>query len=78
MRCTKALTVIEINGPPPYLTTDWNAAGESVRKLAALHPLIAVTGHGSAMRGKEFEEGLSELAEKFEELAVPDYGRYVE
>lgn len=68
----------EVNGPPRYLTTDWNAAKESVEKLAALKPNIAITGHGIAMQGKELEEGLTRLVENFDELAVPDYGKFVD
>lgn len=67
----------EINGPPRYLTTDWKAAKESVQKLAALQPEIAITGHGPAMAGKELQDGLTELAEHFGELAIPDHGKYV-
>lgn len=68
----------EINGPPRYLTTDWKAARESVEKLRALQPEIVIPGHGSAMEGAELKEGLDGLAENFEELAVPDYGKYVD
>ncbi|GFR37325.1 hypothetical protein PRECH8_06210 [Insulibacter thermoxylanivorax] len=39
----------EINGPPRYLTTDWQAAKESVKRLAALKPAYAVMGHGPPM-----------------------------
>ena len=37
---------LEISGPPRYLTTDWGAAKESVIRLEALKPKIAITGHG--------------------------------
>jgi glyoxylase-like metal-dependent hydrolase (beta-lactamase superfamily II) len=67
----------EINGPPRYLTTDWKAAEESVQKLAALEPNVAITGHGPAMSGRELHKGLSELAEHFDELAIPEHGKYV-
>jgi glyoxylase-like metal-dependent hydrolase (beta-lactamase superfamily II) len=67
----------EISGPPRYITTDWIAAGKSVRKLAALQPRIVATGHGSVMRGKEMQTELNLLANRFEELAVPKTGRYV-
>jgi glyoxylase-like metal-dependent hydrolase (beta-lactamase superfamily II) len=68
----------EINGPPSYLTTDWPAAKASVRKLAALDPETVITGHGPAMSGEELKKGLRELAEDFEEMAIPAHGRYVE
>lgn len=68
----------EINGPPRYLTTDWIKAKESVRKLARLDPNIAITGHGHPMGGKELREGLTRLANAFEEIAVPDHGRFID
>lgn len=69
---------LEINGPPRYLTTDWNAARESVNKLAALNPAVVVTGHGMPVSGTELSEGLARLAKEFDDLAVPDHGRYVD
>lgn len=75
----KVLTQIqEINGPPRYFTTDWNAARESVKKLESLKPSIAVTGHGLPMLGEQLSSGLEKLANEFDSIAVPDYGRYVE
>lgn len=67
----------EIQGPPRYLTTDWDAAKKSVEKLAALHPEFAITGHGSVIEGKELTDGLANLVQHFDEVAVPDYGKYV-
>lgn len=67
----------EINGPPRYLTTDWYAAKDSVRKLADLNPELAVTGHGPYMRGEALSEGLQHLVEHFDEIAIPDYGKYI-
>ena len=67
----------EINGPPRYFTTDWDAAFESVKKLEALKPEIAITGHGPAMEGEELRSGLKELVDDFYEVAVPMYGKYV-
>lgn len=67
----------EINGPPRYLTTDWIKAKASVQNLADLKPNVAITGHGHPMGGKELEDGLSKLADAFDDIAVPDYGRYV-
>jgi glyoxylase-like metal-dependent hydrolase (beta-lactamase superfamily II) len=68
----------EINGPPRYLTTDWRQAWESVKKLAALGPAAAVTGHGLPMSGEELESGLQTLAAEFDRIAIPDYGKYVD
>ena len=67
----------EVHGPPPYLTTDWPAARESVRKLNALQPSLAITGHGTHMEGDTLREGLSELADNFDKIALPEYGKYV-
>ena len=67
----------EINGPPRYYTIDWPAARESVRKLAALFPSVAITGHGAPVAGKELREGLTKLARDFDRIATPDYGKYV-
>lgn len=69
---------IEINGPPRYLTTDWAAAWESVKKLEALQPKVAVTGHGQPLSGQELSEGLARLVEEFDRIAIPDYGRFVD
>ncbi|WP_158827938.1 MBL fold metallo-hydrolase [Mucilaginibacter lacusdianchii] len=66
-----------VSGPPKYFTTDWVAAAASVKKLRALHPAIAATGHGKPMSGKELTEGLNYLVNHFDEIAIPDTGRYV-
>lgn len=68
---------LEICGPPRYLTTDWEAAKESVNKLAELNPAFAVTGHGYPVSGPDLSEGLKQLAAEFDQVAVPDYGKYV-
>ena len=68
----------EVHGPPAYFTPDWAAARRSVEQLAALDPAIAATGHGAAMRGEALRQGLQRLAAHFDELAVPDRGRYVD
>lgn len=67
----------EICGPPVYLTTNWSQARESVEKLAALNPQILVPGHGTAMAGIDLKEGIAHLLANWEELAVPDHGRWV-
>ena len=59
----------EVNGPPGYLTTDWNAAFESVKKLEALQAEVAVTGYGAAMEGNELRKGLTNLVLHSDELA---------
>ncbi|MEH7120340.1 MBL fold metallo-hydrolase [Neobacillus vireti] len=67
----------EISGPPRYLTTDWEAAKESVMKLEALKPSVAITGHGLPMSGELLESSLGKLVNEFDQIAVPDYGKYV-
>jgi glyoxylase-like metal-dependent hydrolase (beta-lactamase superfamily II) len=69
---------MEISGPPRYYTTDWNDARESVRKLAALQPETAITGHGAPVSGEKLREGLAKLAREFDQIAMPDYGKYVQ
>jgi hypothetical protein len=66
----------EISGPPRYFTMDWAAAEKSVGKLAALHPEVAVTGHGVAMAGEELERSLKKLVDRFDELALPPNRRH--
>lgn len=67
----------ELHGPPMYFTHDWQAAGDSVRRLAALEPETVVCGHGRAMRGEPMRSALHRLANEFEAVAVPSTGRYV-
>ncbi|PAV27838.1 MBL fold metallo-hydrolase [Virgibacillus profundi] len=67
----------EISGPPRYLTNDWQAAWDSVKKLEALQPAIAVTGHGLPMNGEELTDNLQKLVQEFDSIAIPDYGKYI-
>jgi glyoxylase-like metal-dependent hydrolase (beta-lactamase superfamily II) len=66
----------EVHGPPMYFTPDWNSARESVRRLAALEPELAVTGHGRALAGAQMREALHTLARDFDRIAVPEHGRH--
>ena len=66
----------ELQGPPMYFTPNWVAARSSVETLAALQPGIVITGHGSAIEGAEMRQALWQLAEHFDEVAVPEHGRY--
>lgn len=68
----------KVHGPPAYWTIDWNAAKESVRRLASLRPSIAATGHGIPMHGSRLECELVDLARNFDRKAIPRHGRYVE
>lgn len=67
----------EISGPPRYLTTDWDAARASVKQLEALKPTYAVTGHGSPMAGALLEDSLHKLVTNFDDIAIPDHGKYL-
>jgi glyoxylase-like metal-dependent hydrolase (beta-lactamase superfamily II) len=67
----------ELHGPPKYYTPDWDNAGASVSRLAALEPEVVITGHGPAMHGPEMRAALHELADRFEVVAIPPQGRYV-
>jgi glyoxylase-like metal-dependent hydrolase (beta-lactamase superfamily II) len=63
-----------IRRPPSYLTQDWIAARESVRRLADLNPEVLATGHGLPVSGPHAAEGLRRLAKTF---TPPKHGRYV-
>ncbi|MDY7222749.1 MBL fold metallo-hydrolase [Halalkalibacterium halodurans] len=67
----------EIHGPPAYFTPDWELAKTSVETLQKLEPAFAVTGHGQMMEGSSLHSGLKRLISQFEQVAVPDHGRYV-
>lgn len=56
----------EISGPPRYWTTDWPSARESVKRLHALNPSRAITGHGVPFSGEELSKGLERLVRKFD------------
>lgn len=67
----------ELHGPPMYYTTDWAAARASVERLAALEPLFVAASHGQPMAGSETTMALQELAARFDEVAIPEKGKYV-
>lgn len=68
----------EISGPPRYLTPDWDRSWESVKKLEALRPSVAVTGHGLPMSGELLTNSLQMLVKEFDRIAIPDYGKFVD
>ncbi len=68
----------QISGPPKYLTTDWKAAEESVKKLHDLNPSLIIPSHGQPMEGDELKMHLDLLVNNFKEIAVPEHGRYVD
>jgi glyoxylase-like metal-dependent hydrolase (beta-lactamase superfamily II) len=67
----------EVCGPPVYLTTNWDAAYQSVIKLCELNPETVIAGHGTAMQGAELKEGLEELINNWNDVAVPEHGKWV-
>ncbi len=66
----------ELTGPPAYYTPDWDAARDSVRKLAALRPLTVAPGHGLPMSGDQVAGQLDDLARNFDQIARPEHGVY--
>lgn len=68
----------ELNGPPAYFTTDWDAARWSVQRLASLPIETLLSGHGQPMAGPGMRHALRDLAEHFDEWARPRRGRFVE
>ncbi len=62
----------ELHGPPSYFTSDWGAAKQSVRKLAALRPVTLAPGHGKPLSGAEVPAALERLAMEFERIAIPE------
>lgn len=73
-----ALQKPEMHGPPMYFTQDFEASKVSVDRLIALEPEVAVVGHGRAMRGPLLRQSLQELSNRWDEVAVPKDGDYVE
>jgi glyoxylase-like metal-dependent hydrolase (beta-lactamase superfamily II) len=67
----------ELHGPPTYYTSDWEAAGQSVERLAGLQASVLATGHGVPMYGLEAAQRLEEMAASFFYTEVPQGGRYV-
>lgn len=67
----------EISGPPRYFTTDWSAALDSVKKLESLKPTVALTGHGLPMIGEELAGNLKKLKNEFEQIALPNRGKFL-
>src|ERR1043165_7498509 len=61
----------ELHGPPAYYTTDWDAARDSVERLAALRPAAVATGHGQPLAGGDVADALATLAKNFDQIARP-------
>jgi glyoxylase-like metal-dependent hydrolase (beta-lactamase superfamily II) len=71
-----ALQRREVHGPPAFSTSNWQSAGESVGRVAALQPDLLATGHGEPLRGTAMRAALRTLAAHFEDEQVPSIGRY--
>ena len=67
----------QISGPPKYLTVDWNAAEDSVKRLRDLKPSLVIPSHGQPMKGEELTRHLDLLLNHFNEIALPEQGRFV-
>lgn len=67
----------EISGPPKYLTTDWDAAENSVRMLRYLYPSLAIPSHGEPLSGTEFTNKLDTLVINFDSIAKPNHDHLV-
>jgi glyoxylase-like metal-dependent hydrolase (beta-lactamase superfamily II) len=68
----------ELNGPPRYFTNDWDLAKTSLQTLSKLEPEFLISGHGQFLSGDALKSGLKKLADSFDEVARPKYGKYVE
>jgi glyoxylase-like metal-dependent hydrolase (beta-lactamase superfamily II) len=66
----------ELHGPPAYFTQDWDRARDSFRALARLSPDLIVSGHGQPCGGAEVRNQLTILANAFDRLERPAFGRY--
>lgn len=67
----------QISGPPKYLTTDWETAKKSVKIIADLRPSLAILSHGLPMKDDELVRHLEMLVNNFDNIAVPEQGRFV-
>lgn len=68
----------EISGPPKYLTTDWAEAEKSIRRLEELKPALVIPSHGQPMASEELKRHLEYLTQHFQEIAIPEQGRFVD
>ena len=66
----------ELHGPPAYYTQDWDRARDSFRTLARLAPDLVVSGHGQPWSGPDLRDELVIIANDFDRLERPAFGRY--
>jgi glyoxylase-like metal-dependent hydrolase (beta-lactamase superfamily II) len=67
----------ELRPPPAYFTTDWVAARRSIETIEGLQCRTIVPGHGRPMVGTSVAIQIRRLLEHWEEIGLPDHGRYV-
>ncbi|RKD32457.1 MBL fold metallo-hydrolase [Thermohalobacter berrensis] len=67
----------ELNGPPAYFTTDWQAAKTSVETIKDLNPSLVISSHGLPMQGEELRNQLENLVNNFDQIAIPKQGRFI-
>lgn len=65
----------ELHGPPAYFTWNWDAARASVQKLSQLAPHTLALGHGKPIAGANVAEELRSLADRFDQVAMPEHHR---
>ncbi len=63
----------ELRQPPATFTTDWDAARDSINRLADLRPAVIAAGHGLPIT----EDAADQLAEFARNFRPPAHGRYV-
>lgn len=68
----------KVKGPPAYLTTDWEAARNSIEKLRNLVPRIAIPSHGLPMEGQKLSRHLDYLLTNFIQIAKPNQGKFLD
>jgi glyoxylase-like metal-dependent hydrolase (beta-lactamase superfamily II) len=73
-----AVQEAEMHGPPRYYTVDWAAARRSAETLAHLRPECLLAGHGAPMRGPAMQAALEALAARFDAVARPETGAYLD
>jgi glyoxylase-like metal-dependent hydrolase (beta-lactamase superfamily II) len=62
----------ELHGPPAYFTSHWGSARRSVQLLSRLGAVVVAPGHGQPLSGAMLPGKLRQLAQTFDELAVPE------
>lgn len=66
----------ELHGPPAYFTQDWQAARDSVQRIAAIEPDVLAAGHGEPLKGAAMRRDLVTLGALFDQTELPSSGRY--